>query len=94
MWWSSLAAPAPCTLNPAPCTLNPQPSPLEQGLLIGDVFFREYVVEFDMVEQTRPIIGIAKLNKAYTPVAVTLTPDPEPCPLNPWPLTLTPDPDP
>eukprot|EP00960_Hanusia_phi_P041204 754890-Hanusia_phi.AAC.1 len=46
-----------------------QPSPDGmQGLLIGDVFFREYMVEFDMQDEARPIIGIAKLNKAYSPV--------------------------
>lgn len=39
-----------------------------QGLLVGDVFFREYMVEFDMGDESRPIIGIAKLNKAYQPV--------------------------
>jgi len=46
-----------------------QPSPAGmQGLLIGDVFFREYMVEFDMADELRPIIGIAKLNKQYAPV--------------------------
>jgi len=46
-----------------------QPAPAGmQGLLIGDVFFREYMVEFDMMDEGRPIIGIAKLNKEYTPV--------------------------
>ena len=35
-----------------------QPSPEGmQGLLVGDVFFREYVVEFDMTGR-KPIIGI------------------------------------
>ncbi|EKX52294.1 hypothetical protein GUITHDRAFT_161360 [Guillardia theta CCMP2712] len=43
-----------------------QPSPEGmQGLLIGDVFFREYIVEFDMTE-SRPILGIAPLNKHYS----------------------------
>jgi hypothetical protein len=47
-----------------------QPSPDGmQGLLVGDVFFREYMVEFDMGDESRPIIGIAKLNKAYSPVS-------------------------
>ena len=42
-----------------------QPAPEGmQGLLVGDVFFREYVVEFDMTER-RPILGIAPLNKFY-----------------------------
>jgi len=42
-----------------------QPAPEGmQGLLVGDVFFREYVVEFDMTEK-RPILGIAPLNKFY-----------------------------
>ena len=46
-----------------------QPSPDGmQGLLVGDVFFREYMVEFDMQDELRPIIGIAKLNKGYAPV--------------------------
>ena len=46
-----------------------QPSPEGmQGLLVGDVFFREYVVEFDMTGR-KPIIGIAPLNKRYVPVA-------------------------
>jgi len=45
-----------------------QPSPDGmQGLLVGDVFFREYVVEFDMTGR-KPIIGIAPLNKRYVPV--------------------------
>ena len=39
-----------------------------QGLLVGDVFFREYVVEFDMTGK-KPIIGIAPLNKRYVPVS-------------------------
>ena len=38
------------------------------GLLVGDVFFREYIVEFDMRNQNAPIIGIAPLNKAYAPI--------------------------
>eukprot|EP00282_Hemiselmis_andersenii_P035400 CAMPEP_0169439708 /NCGR_PEP_ID=MMETSP1042-20121227/7350_1 /TAXON_ID=464988 /ORGANISM="Hemiselmis andersenii, Strain CCMP1180" /LENGTH=574 /DNA_ID=CAMNT_0009550655 /DNA_START=8 /DNA_END=1732 /DNA_ORIENTATION=- len=42
-----------------------QPSPAGMsGLLVGDVFFRQYVVEFDMTA-TRPVIGIAPLNKNY-----------------------------
>jgi len=46
-----------------------QPSPEGmQGLLVGDVFFREYVVEFDMTGR-KPIIGIAPLNKRYVPVS-------------------------
>ena len=46
-----------------------QPAPAGmQGLLVGDVFFREYMVEFDMQDEGRPIIGIARLNKEYTPV--------------------------
>uniref|UniRef100_A0A7S0NCV4 Peptidase A1 domain-containing protein n=1 Tax=Hanusia phi TaxID=3032 RepID=A0A7S0NCV4_9CRYP len=45
-----------------------QPSPEGmQGLLVGDVFFREYIVEFDMTGH-KPIIGIAPLNKHYVPV--------------------------
>ena len=44
-----------------------QPAPEGmQGMLVGDVFFREYVVEFDMTEK-RPILGIAPLNKFYKP---------------------------
>jgi len=39
-----------------------------EGLLVGDVFFREYIVEFDMRNQNAPVIGIAPLNKHYAPV--------------------------
>lgn len=51
-----------------------QPAPASMdGLLIGDVFFREYVVEFDMTKQPTNI-GIAALNKNYRPVTTsTLT---------------------
>ena len=46
-----------------------QPSPEGmQGLLIGDVFFRSYMVEFDMSDKLRPVIGIARLNLGYAPV--------------------------
>jgi hypothetical protein len=46
-----------------------QPSPTGmQGLLIGDVFFRSYMVEFDMSDKLRPTIGIARLNLRYSPV--------------------------
>ena len=46
-----------------------QPSPAGmQGLLIGDVFFRSYMVEFDMSDKLRPTIGIARLNLRYSPV--------------------------
>ena len=48
--------------------VQPSPDGME-GLLIGDVFFREYMVEFDMEDETRPVIGIAALNKAYRPVS-------------------------
>jgi len=42
-----------------------QPSPAGmQGLLVGDVFFRQFIVEFDMTDR-KPVIGIAPLNKAY-----------------------------
>ena len=47
-----------------------QPSPEGmQGLLIGDVFFRSYMVEFDMSDEKRPTIGIARLNLDYAPVS-------------------------
>jgi len=41
------------TLNPQPSTLNPQPLTLHPnhrfpGLLVGDVFFRRYLVMFDL----------------------------------------------
>lgn len=43
-----------------------QPSPAGmQGLLVGDVFFRQFIVEFDMTDH-KPIIGIAPLNKQYS----------------------------
>jgi len=46
-----------------------QPSPAGmQGLLIGDVFFRSFMVEFDMTQRERPIIGMAPLNLNYKPV--------------------------
>ena len=46
-----------------------QPSPAGmQGLLIGDVFFRSFMVEFDMTQRERPIIGMAPLNLDYRPV--------------------------
>ena len=45
--------------------VQPAPDGME-GLLVGDVFFREYVVEFDMTEK-RPILGIAPLMKSYKP---------------------------
>jgi len=46
-----------------------QPSPNGMiGLLIGDVFFRSYLVEFDMTDQERPVIGIAKLSYMVSPV--------------------------
>jgi len=49
-----------------------QPSPEGmQGLLIGDVFFRSYMVEFDMSDKLRPIIGISQLNLKYAPVTVS-----------------------
>ena len=56
----------------AEACVQPAPASMD-GLLIGDVFFREYVVEFDMTQKpTR--IGIAALNKNYHPVTTsTLT---------------------
>jgi hypothetical protein len=47
--------------------VQPTPDGMD-GLLVGDVFFRQYLVEFDMINQNRPIIGIAELNKHYQPV--------------------------
>ena len=38
------------------------------GLLVGDVFFRQYIVEFDMIDANRPIIGMAPLNLHYQPI--------------------------
>ena len=51
--------------------VQPSPEGME-GILIGDVFFREYMVEFDMEDESRPVIGVAKLNKKYTPVTGAL----------------------
>eukprot|EP00282_Hemiselmis_andersenii_P028658 CAMPEP_0169456838 /NCGR_PEP_ID=MMETSP1042-20121227/16561_1 /TAXON_ID=464988 /ORGANISM="Hemiselmis andersenii, Strain CCMP1180" /LENGTH=484 /DNA_ID=CAMNT_0009569077 /DNA_START=8 /DNA_END=1462 /DNA_ORIENTATION=+ len=49
-----------------------QPSPAGmQGLLVGDVFFRSFMVEFDMTQRERPIIGIAPLNTKYAPVGTS-----------------------
>ena len=47
--------------------VQPTPDGMD-GLLVGDVFFREYIVEFDMINQNAPIIGIGQLNKHYQPV--------------------------
>jgi len=47
--------------------VQPTPDGMD-GLLVGDVFFREYIVEFDMRNQNAPVIGIAPLNKAYAPI--------------------------
>jgi hypothetical protein len=47
--------------------VQPSPSGM-QGLLIGDIFFRSYLVEFDMQDADRPIIGIARLRADYMPV--------------------------
>ncbi len=38
------------------------------GLLIGDVFFREYLVQFDVSAADKTIIGIGKLRHDYQPV--------------------------
>jgi len=38
------------------------------GLLVGDVFFRSWLVLFDMTVENRPLIGIGKLNQHYAPV--------------------------
>jgi len=38
------------------------------GLLVGDVFFRSWLVLFDMTKENAPIIGIGKLNENYSPV--------------------------
>lgn len=37
------------------------------GILIGDVLFRKYLVEFDMTHEGEGILGIAPLNPAYVP---------------------------
>lgn len=47
--------------------VQPTPDGMD-GLLIGDVFFREYIVEFDMINENKPILGMAPLNKLYRPV--------------------------
>jgi hypothetical protein len=38
------------------------------GLLIGDVFFREYLVQFDVSAADKTVIGIGKLRHDYQPV--------------------------
>lgn len=38
------------------------------GLLIGDVFFREYLVQFDVSSPDKTVIGIGKLRHDYQPV--------------------------
>jgi len=37
------------------------------GILIGDVLFRRYLVEFDMTQEGKGILGLAPLNPAYVP---------------------------
>lgn len=38
------------------------------GLLVGDVFFRSWLVLFDMTKENAPVVGIGKLNQNYAPV--------------------------
>jgi len=38
------------------------------GLLIGDVFFREYLVQFDVSAPDKTVVGIGKLRHDYHPV--------------------------
>jgi len=38
------------------------------GLLVGDVFFRSWLVLFDMTTENHPLLGIGKLNTNYAPV--------------------------
>jgi len=37
------------------------------GILIGDVLFRKYLVEFDMTQEGSPALGLAPLNPNYIP---------------------------
>ena len=38
------------------------------GVLLGDVFFRAFVVQFDLTHPTMPVIGLAPRNPKYKPV--------------------------
>lgn len=42
------------------------------GILIGDVLFRRYLVQFDLTDKQRPILGIAPQNPQYSPVRVVM----------------------
>ena len=37
------------------------------GILLGDVLFRKYLVEFDMTQEGSPALGLAPLNPNYIP---------------------------
>jgi len=42
--------------------------PMFPGILIGDVLFRKYLVQFDLTDKQRPILGIAAQSSSYAPV--------------------------
>lgn len=43
------------------------------GLLVGDVFFRQWLILFDMRNEEQPVLGIGKLNTNYVPVTTSTT---------------------
>jgi hypothetical protein len=46
--------------------------PMFPGILIGDVLFRKYLVQFDLTDKQKPILGIAAQNPNYAPVTMVV----------------------
>jgi hypothetical protein len=46
--------------------------PMFPGILIGDVLFRKYLVQFDLTDKEKPILGIAAQNPSYAPVRMVV----------------------
>lgn len=42
------------------------------GILIGDVLFRKYLVQFDLTDKQRPILGLGMQNPSYSPVQMVV----------------------
>jgi hypothetical protein len=57
-WWLEQAQEA--CIESSPSGMN--------GLLTGDVFFGEYLVQFDVSTEDKTVIGIGKLRHDYKPV--------------------------
>jgi len=49
-----------------------QTPPMFPGILIGDVLFRKYLVQFDLTDKQRPILGFAPQNEDYSPVKIAV----------------------